>query len=313
MKLTSLVVLSSVVADFPLDRYIADDPLCPDIATCYGDPSNSGMKCKGRLYTNSKGRIRLQSKQKKYASTFNCRWEIKGPKDSKVRIKITQGYKKFGIEHHKICGNDRLHVQSITGDRYGRLCSTAAAEGTTYNGLPAPYTYNKEKIQSKYWQDWIQLPTNHLVIGFDSDRLYEHNRGFRLVYEIVNEYTVPQPVRKEIIQLQKDEQQLRDDIFTPGDKYFDRISQKIKDHFDQLFEKWHQCGGASLDPTLTKPKKLQRQNNQNDNIKAIYERYRLFIVGQLQEVGTCKPQHVSKIVSIFFTKKSPKKAIIQTL
>ena len=299
MKLWLFFGMVSVIAGQRFtDRYIQDNIVCPDVKTCQGD--QGGMKCKGRYMTSPKGRIRLQSKTKLYGSNFHCRWEIKAPKGLKIRIKITQGHNKFGIEHHKTCGFDKLHVQSIDGERYGRLCSTKLDAGLTYNGLSAYQTYNQVKIPSKEWQDWITLPTDHLVIAFDSDRLQESNRGFRLVYDTVGDYFVPNEVREEIKSLKSDENDLLNRIFSPADKFYKRLEKRIDDHFDQIFEKWHACGGASLDPTMQLPKEYERNSNEIDKteeIKAIYQRYRKFITSQLEDVGTCMPKHVRKIVS----------------
>lgn len=299
MKLTYLVTLAATVAANNFgDRYIMDDPICPDVDTCR-DITTNGMKCRGFHSKKTTGRIRLQAKHKLYSSTFNCRWEIEAPKGYKVRIKITQGHKKFGIEHHKNCGFDRLHIQSNTGERFGRLCSNKMTSGETYNGLSAPMSFNGEKIESFKWQDWITLPTNHLVIGFDSDRLNEKNRGFRLVYETYKDHVVPNVVKEEIKNLKSEEQALMNQIFSPEDKWFTRIGKKVQDHYDQIFEKWHACGGASMDPNYNMDSNFERNNNVMDKtaeIQALYKGYRDFIDTQLTELGTCKRAQVAKII-----------------
>lgn len=295
--------MASSIVGFSVDnfRYIMDDPICPDIETC----KTKNPECKGRRYTNKKGKLRLQSRTKQYASNFHCRWEIVAPEDKKIRLRITQGKSKFGIEHHKSCGFDRLHIQSGVPEdkgnhRFGRLCSTKVDDGKTYNGISAHMSQNRVKIESYKWQDWITLPTNHLVIAFDTDRIDTKNRGFRLVYEFTDEYTVPNEVREEIKNLKQEEQVLMKEIFTPSDKYYKRIAKKIRDHFDQIFEKWHSCGGASMDPNYVKPKPWDRNTFQLDrtnDIKAIYERYRSFITRQLVDLGSCPQKHINKINS----------------
>merc|ERR1712080_248339 len=49
--------------------------------------------------------------------------------------------------------------------------------------MAAYETYNGEKIKSSYFREWLELDTDHLVIGFDSDR-QDHGVGFKLEYRI---------------------------------------------------------------------------------------------------------------------------------
>ena len=126
----------------------------------------------------------------------------------------------------------------------------------TYNGLPALLSYNKTKvgsnlyfviprhrifqIASKEWRDWIELPTNHLVIAFDSDgTISELSGGFRLVYQMVDRYFVPNEVREEIVNLKETEELLLNKIFTPGtDKDDSYWLTEICDHpSDKQIEK----------------------------------------------------------------------------
>lgn len=279
------------------DRYLMDDPICPDVKTCAGIVGNGGLKCKGKTLQAPKGRIRVQARNKIYDSMFNCRWEIKAPEGKQIRIRITQGDKRFGVEYHPTCGFDRMHVQSINGDRYGRLCSEKKNAGATYNGLSAQMTFNGTKIQSKNFQDWITLPTNHLVVAYDSDRLSQTGRGFRMVYETTGEYIVPNEVREEILNLKDDEMLLLNQTFDVDSKYYTKLQMRIQDHYDHIFEKWHACGGASLDPTLKKPNVERTLGivDMTPQINAIYYRYHEFIDAQLEKIGTCKPSHVRKI------------------
>jgi len=216
----------------------------------------------------------------------------------RIRIRITQG-KGFDIEHQQVCGADRLHVIGGGGEKFGRLCNSRLQKGMTYNGLPALLSYNKTKIASKEWRDWIELPTNHLVIAFDSDgTISELSGGFRLVYQMVDRYFVPNEVREEIVNLKETEELLLAKIFTPGDKYHERISNMIREHFNQIYEKWHECGGAALDPNFNFDENFLRGTSEMDftgEIKAVYERYKNFIQAQLVDIGFCKKAHINRI------------------
>ena len=55
------------------------------------------------------------------------------------------------------------------------------------------------------------------MIAFDSDgTINELSGGFRLVYQMVDRYFVPNEVREEIVNLKETEELLLNKIFTPG-------------------------------------------------------------------------------------------------
>lgn len=55
------------------------------------------------------------------------------------------------------------------------------------------------------------------MIAFDSDgTISELSGGFRLVYQMVDRYFVPNEVREEIVNLKETEEILLSKIFTPG-------------------------------------------------------------------------------------------------
>ncbi|CBY35090.1 unnamed protein product [Oikopleura dioica] len=280
------------------DRYLHDMPLCPSPKVC----RQLNPTCKGKILSKNRGRIRLKRKAKQNIDKsrgFSCRWEIVSENPNhRIRIRITQG-KGFDIEHQQVCGADRLHVIGGGGEKFGRLCNSKLTKGMTYNGLPALLSYNRTKIPSKEWRDWIELPTNHLVIAFDSDgTISELSGGFRLVYQMVDRYFVPNEVREEIVNLKETEEILLSKIFTPGDKYHERISNMIKEHFNQIYEKWHECGGAALDPNFNFDENFLRGTSEIDftgEIKAVYERYKDFIKTQLVDIGFCKKAHINRI------------------
>lgn len=159
------------------DRYLYDDPICPNIETCTGENG-----CTGDLRTAQNGTIQVSN----YPDNFYCRWEIKGPAGSTIKIKIDQGNGNFGIESQKACGYDRLHIQSYEGDRFGRLCSSSKI-GSQWlvNALAKHMSYQGKQITNKMWRTgFVEIPFNHVVIGFDTDQ-QSNSLGFKLDYEIV--------------------------------------------------------------------------------------------------------------------------------
>ena len=74
----------------------------------------------------------------------------------------------------------------------------------------------------------------------------------------------------------------------------------ISEHFNQIYEKWHECGGAALDPNFNLDEDFLRHTSEIDytgEIKAVYERYKDFIQAQLVDIGFCKKAHIDNIVS----------------
>ena len=74
----------------------------------------------------------------------------------------------------------------------------------------------------------------------------------------------------------------------------------ITEHFNQIYEKWHECGGAALDPNFNFDENFLRGTSEMDftgEIKAVYERYKNFIQAQLVDIGFCKKTHINRIVS----------------
>jgi hypothetical protein len=158
------------------ERYIYDDPLCEDISYCRGEKG-----CNAKVFTDREGIIKLQN----YESQYSCRWEIKGPSGSTIRVKIDKNNNNFGIENQRACGYDRLHIQSGAGDRLGRFCSHVNDPNKVHNALSVDMAYNNEKIANPVWQaGFVELPFDHLVVAFDSDQ-ETSGQGFKISYEIV--------------------------------------------------------------------------------------------------------------------------------
>lgn len=69
--------------------------------------------------------------------------------------------------------------------KYGRFCSNKQDSGKLHNALTAFNSINGVKIQNPEWQAGaVELDTNHLRIGFDTDNQGTGN-GFQINYEIV--------------------------------------------------------------------------------------------------------------------------------
>ena len=88
----------------------------------------------------------------------------------------------FGIEHNSVCGSDGLKIHGQEEDElvgFGRLCSSATSATKPFNGMSAQKTKGGMKIQSKLFREWLELDTDHLVVGFDSDQDTE-GAGFLL-------------------------------------------------------------------------------------------------------------------------------------
>ena len=83
MKLNVFLLGSSLALGPDIQRYLYDNPLCDSIEVCNGNKGKQGSTCKGRLFEGrTKGRIRLG----KYDDQFNCRWEVKVPKDKQIKV-----------------------------------------------------------------------------------------------------------------------------------------------------------------------------------------------------------------------------------
>lgn len=179
MKLAGLLTLSgSVLAIGPErglpERYLYEKPNCDSIGSCSGNPG-----CDGQMYTAETGTVSMSG----YTDYFNCRWEIRGPVGSQIKIKVETG-NSFGIENQPQCGFDKLHIRSIDEKGYGRLCSSAADSKIPHNGMAAYETEGGTKIKSNKFHSWLLLDTNHLVVAFDTDSAGNDN-GFVLHYEVV--------------------------------------------------------------------------------------------------------------------------------
>ena len=100
--------------------------------------------------------------------------------------------------------------------------------------------------------------------------------NWRLVFETVGDYIVPNEVREEIKDLWRDEHLLLNQTFAPNDRFYKNLKRRMVDHYDQIFEKWHACGGASLDPTFKKEKDWQRTLSDIDKTDAIKDNIQKF-------------------------------------
>ena len=83
MKLATFFISSvfsySPVTDVrgPDERYIYEKPLCSSVSQC------SDLEgCDGKIFTGKTGEIELNG----YQNHFSCRWEVRGPAGSKIKV-----------------------------------------------------------------------------------------------------------------------------------------------------------------------------------------------------------------------------------
>jgi len=153
-------------------RYLMDYPICTSVEEC-ADVNG----CSGKIFTEAEGSIQVSD----YSSRFNCRWEVRAPAGQQISIIVDEG-SFFGIEHSSVCGADGLKIHGQEEDElvgFGRICSSGKSTTTPYNGMSAHKTKGGVKIQSKLFREWLELDTDHLVVGFDSDQDTE-GAGFLL-------------------------------------------------------------------------------------------------------------------------------------
>ena len=101
----------------------------------------------------------------------------------------------FGIEHNAACGSDGLKIHGQENEElvgFGRLCSSLTSATKPYNGMAAYKTKGGEKIQSKLFRNWLELDSDHLVIGFDTDQNNE-GAGFILRWRFDDAGTTTAP------------------------------------------------------------------------------------------------------------------------
>jgi len=214
----------------PDERYIYEKPLCSSVSQC------SDLEgCDGKIFTGKTGEITLNG----YQNHFSCRWEVRGPAGSKIKVKVLQG-ESFGIENHNACGNDRLHIHSIDEKRFGRLCSSKNNSKLPYNGMQPGETHGGVKIQSSKFRDWLSLDTNHLVVAFDSDQ-NANGQGFVLQYEIdgdVPEEPVLPTVQAELEEIGNQVEEGLDNLITSLPKFPDQRKNRLAHRVKRLFEKF---------------------------------------------------------------------------
>lgn len=155
------------------ERYLYEKPICTLLDDCRGRKG-----CDAKLFTEDSGVIEV----KNYEPEFNCRWEIKGTPGTSIKVKVEEG-ESFGVEYQTSCGFDRLHIRSADGKGFGRLCSSKSSAAKPYNGMADWETYNETKMRSSSFRQWLELPTSHLVVAFDTDRQVQ-GAGFKIFYEI---------------------------------------------------------------------------------------------------------------------------------
>lgn len=112
-----------------------------------------------------------------------------------IKIIVEEG-PFFGIEHNAACGSDGLKIHGQENEElvgFGRLCSSPTSATKPYNGMAAYKTKNGEKIQSKLFRNWLELDSDHLVIGFDTDQNNE-GAGFILRWRFDDAGTTTAPV-----------------------------------------------------------------------------------------------------------------------
>jgi len=247
---TLTVVCSTVEVStkFVLDRFLYENPFCATVKQCAKE--NDG--CNGQVMTVNSGHIQLNN----YPSRFSCRWEIKGTSKTKIRLKIEQGVDSFGIENQPMCGFDRLHIQSATGNKYGRLCSSKANSGEIFNGMLDSETAGGVKIPSSEWQqdNGILLDTNHLVVAFDSDQ-EKTGAGFKIVFEI--EGAAKTEMEQTVNEAKDGLQTLADHYVDPAadPKKAERIRKRMENLFRKFISRMDKCGSldkksAGIDPEV---------------------------------------------------------------
>ncbi|CAG5113369.1 Oidioi.mRNA.OKI2018_I69.chr2.g7480.t1.cds [Oikopleura dioica] len=174
--------IASLQDRIAVDRFIYEKPHCESVNACRG---RNG--CDGSILYNRVGQINLAN----YTNYFNCRWEIRGGLNSKIRVKV-ESAGNFGIENHRFCGFDRLNLQNFEGTKkFGRICSSPRGETIPYNGMDAvEYGTSANsvatKIKSSAFRNGVTLDSSELVVAFDADN-QNTGAGFVLHYEIIGD------------------------------------------------------------------------------------------------------------------------------
>lgn len=303
MKLNVFLLGSSLALGPDIQRYLYDNPLCDSIEVCNGNKGKQGSTCKGRLFEGrTKGRIRLG----KYDDQFNCRWEVKVPKDKQIKFRLQQ----VKIEHHKTCGNDKLFIidgQKENGNGNGifaRVCSNKS--GGVYNGLAPNKSPNGIKINPQLFSKQSYLTdTNHLVFAFDSDQ-DTRKGGFSVLWEVYDPENVAQATKDALADMKAETTKaielFLDETGNIKKKPQPLINSKAKlvsnalKTFDHVERLWYMCGTASRDPNMANV--LRNNMCQNKFINASTFKKCLtqeFDAWTDENIKGCKESHIEKL------------------
>ena len=121
MKLATFFISSvfsySPVTDVrgPDERYIYEEPLCSSVSQC-----SDLDGCDGKIFTGKTGEITLNG----YQNHFSCRWEVRGPAGSKIKVffRLTfdqililssRNSAKYPIEEISFLSKDKAFEESL--------------------------------------------------------------------------------------------------------------------------------------------------------------------------------------------------------
>lgn len=158
------------------DRFIWQHPRCmADPALC--------DQCTFEFNTLS-GNITISPED--YTNYKNCLWKINIPETKNVLLKFNKDH-GFGIEYHRNCAYDKLHIYNNLNNspsRISRFCGPKNGE------MPFDGSRNLQPVGGllEMWDTPLDTWSNRIMISFETDQKFSNFQGFDLTWESENKY-----------------------------------------------------------------------------------------------------------------------------
>ena len=100
-------------------------------------------------------------------------------------------------------------------------------------------TFNEVKMRSASFRQWLELPTSHLVVAFDTDRMTQ-GAGFKISYEITGAGESA-PANKVAEELNTGLDGLIEN-FASKDNHKNRLEKRLRTLFQKYDSRMVKCG-----------------------------------------------------------------------
>jgi len=156
------------------ERYIWTTPRCLSV------PEMCDPTCM-QNFDSDTGKITIGPDE--YTNMRNCLWRIEVSDQKTLQLQFNQTF-GFGIEYHRNCAFDKIHVfDQNDNSRLARFCGPK--DDLPYDGARKLRAIDGEL---EMWDLPFDSHTNSIVVGFDTDRDESGFAGFELLWEAKTVY-----------------------------------------------------------------------------------------------------------------------------